>query len=437
MRSRDSLLNEIKSLPKGYISSKTIHGKTRFYLQHRDGLKVVGKYVKESELPLLRQQIDRRKELEKELSNLNDAPIIKRLSSNALSLTGEVMEKDVAVARFKEGELLWFDKDRAPLIFRTSHRLEPWLSSRVIDAHRTHSRLLKKMLRIAPSNDEETVLYVHAVTLVDDYWFRPQKSKLHWADVTFISDQYAALALKGDPSLLPSKARITPELTLGGSFEKCWKRIDGRWYMVKSGTKEELFSEWFCSSLANRLNIPTAQYFLENGYIYTPNFAEKENFEPMSSVAGRDDDSYEHVFPLVLGLSQRIAKEYLLLIFFDCLVNNVDRHNENCGFLRSRKTGEIISLAPNFDNNIALMAVNGYPHDIERKDDGLISCFRKFITKNKEAAKLFKSMSLPILTEDIIKKTLGNSPIKIDKDVLVTFLMNGYRRLICIYDNLQ
>ncbi len=437
MINRDAILEELKTLPRGYISNKTIKGKTFHYLQYREGKKIVSQYVPEQNVPILIKQIDMRAELERLLADyIDNTPLITPLCKSSLSLTGDIMEQDEVVATFKEGDLIWMDKDRAPLIFKRSTRLEPWLKGRAIDSHRTHSRLLKKALRIVTENDEQVSLYVHAVTLTDDYWFRPQKSKLHYKEVSFTSDLYSDLALNGNPYSLPSIGRITPELTTVGSFEKCWKRIDGQWYMLKKGTGDELFSECFCSELAKALDIPTARYFLSGDCIWTPNFAMDVNFEPMSSIAG-EDDRYEHIFPLVSSISEDLAKQYLLLVFFDCLVNNIDRHNENCGFLRNRKTGKIISLAPNFDNNIALTAVNGYPHDIKRYEDGLINIFKKFLRKNKEASRVFSSMKLPTLTEDTIKRILSASVLKTDEKTLVDYLMDGYKRLEEIQNDIK
>ena len=48
------------------------------------------------------------------------------------------------------------------------------------------------------------------------------------------------------------------------------------------------------------------------------------------------------------------------MIFLDTIVANPDRHTNNFGLLRDTNTGMLMSLAPNFDNNMALIA-RGYP----------------------------------------------------------------------------
>ena len=45
-----------------------------------------------------------------------------------------------------------------------------------------------------------------------------------------------------------------------------------------------------------------------------------------------------------------------MMIFYDALLHNDDRHNQNAGVLRNSTTGEIIGLAPYFDYNLGLIA---------------------------------------------------------------------------------
>lgn len=53
-------MNELKSLPKGYISRKVIRGRETFYLQWKENGKVKSKYLKHDEVDGFREQIRRR-----------------------------------------------------------------------------------------------------------------------------------------------------------------------------------------------------------------------------------------------------------------------------------------------------------------------------------------------------------------------------------------
>ena len=82
------IVEELNKLPKGYISKKTIHGKTYFYLQRKENSKVISEYIKSNEVENYRKLLVRRNKLEKELNVLLESgkklPI---LSKKAKELT--------------------------------------------------------------------------------------------------------------------------------------------------------------------------------------------------------------------------------------------------------------------------------------------------------------------------------------------------------------
>lgn len=71
------LEQEIALLPVGYISRKTINGKTRYYRQWTESGKVKSKYIREDEYGKISQAIARRKELQKQLKELKNQQSIK------------------------------------------------------------------------------------------------------------------------------------------------------------------------------------------------------------------------------------------------------------------------------------------------------------------------------------------------------------------------
>ena len=66
---RQSILNQIASLPKGNITTKTINGKSYYYWQYSQDGKQHAKLVKGEELEILREQIALRKALEEHLAS--------------------------------------------------------------------------------------------------------------------------------------------------------------------------------------------------------------------------------------------------------------------------------------------------------------------------------------------------------------------------------
>ena len=58
---------KLLALPKGYISKKNIRGKVYFYLQRKEGGKVVSKYISAENLHVVEEQVKLRKQLEASL----------------------------------------------------------------------------------------------------------------------------------------------------------------------------------------------------------------------------------------------------------------------------------------------------------------------------------------------------------------------------------
>ena len=88
----------IESLPRGYISVKTISGHTYYYRQWREGDKIISSYVPESYLNVVRQKIQIRKQNEELLKILRKDY---RKAEKAVLKFGEVTEEAIAQAKAK------------------------------------------------------------------------------------------------------------------------------------------------------------------------------------------------------------------------------------------------------------------------------------------------------------------------------------------------
>ena len=92
----------IASLPRGYISVKTISGHQYFYRQWREGSRIISSYVPESYLNVVRQKIQIRKQNEELLKILKKDY---RKAERAVLKLGEVSEADIAKAKEKVASL--------------------------------------------------------------------------------------------------------------------------------------------------------------------------------------------------------------------------------------------------------------------------------------------------------------------------------------------
>ena len=427
-----ALKEELSQCRNGYISRKVINGKVRFYLQWMEDGKLKSKYIKDEELDSVRALVEHRKELQEQIKELkstpegiSDANQKRKAVRNMQTITGTLMSEDRPIAKIKNGIIVDTEESLLPLYLKRTKDVEGWVAGRAIDSHRTNSRLLKKALRLRTTDDVQTALAVNAATVTDRYWFRPEGSTATYEDVRFKENYFDQLALRGDPDSFSRKPSRTPELTNIGSFEKCWKLIDGSWWMYKSGNDQEYFSELFICKLGEKLGLNMAHYEMDGDYIRSKDFTDSAsvNFEPMKSLVDANED-YEVCFNALNEISSELAKQYLVLIWMDSICYNMDRHTENFGFLRDVKTGKILSLAPNYDNNIALIA-KGNLKDATRASDGLIKFLREFVQNNAVAREMYRSMNLPVITEEIIDECLDEIPIEVDRDYIRTFILSG------------
>lgn len=336
----------------------------------------------------------------------------------------EILSADTVVAVWNDGQLTVVNDALLPFYLKRISNAEMWLESRAIDSHRANSRLLKKALRLAEKDDVSTVVHVNGATITDNYWVRPVGSELTYADVKFDNDYFSNLALKGTydsfNKAANSKHSKTPELTNVGSFEKCWKLRDGKWWMYKKANHNELFSELFVFELGKALKMNMAYYECGQGFIKSLDFTDsaKVNFEPASTFMG-DNEDYEDVVTELQKICPEAIADYVRMIFIDTIVANPDRHTNNFGLLRDVRTGKFTGFAPNFDNNMALIS-RGYPKKSTSKDL-LISLFNELLDNHS----MYKAY-LPELDKSTVKEILDKINMKVKRQEITDFVMSRY-----------
>lgn len=337
----------------------------------------------------------------------------------------EILSRDTVVAVWRNNKLQIINNDLLSLYLRRIKDAKSWLETRAIDSHRANSRLLKKALRLTEKDDVSTVLYVNAATITDTYWVREIGSNLKYEDVRFNKDYFSNLALRGLYSSFNSAAKRkdtkTPELTNIGSFEKCWKLRDGKWWIYKSANQKEQFSELFVYELGKALGMNMAYYEKGDKCVKSLDFTDsaKVIFEPASSFMG-DEEDYIKVVEKLKELCPQAIPDYIKMIFLDTITANPDRHTGNFGLLRDVQTGKLLGLAPNFDNNMALIA-RGYPTSTQ-KNDLLIALFNELIQKYPEY-----KMYIPKVTEQTVKSIIKKLNMKVKSKTVIDLVMSRYK----------
>lgn len=345
-----------------------------------------------------------------------------------MTLNGMLMSADMEVAKIENGTVMPVHEPLMPLYLQRVNDFEGWLKGRAIDKHRTNSRLLKKALRLTAAEDVEVVLKVHGATITDNYWFRKAGSNLTYNDVKFKENMFDKLALYGDPDSFNYPEAATPELTNIGSYEKCWRLMDGNWWLYKQGSDAERFSELFIFYLGEALGFSMAHYELEDGYIKSLDYTRQElNYEPMYSLVGEDED-YQKSWDALEKRCTTAAEDFVKMVFLDTICFNMDRHTKNYGVLRDIKTGDVVGLAPNFDNNIALIS-RGYPQNIERTNDRLIQLFVDFISNNDTVRRMYEEIDTASISKELIKGCIKKTCFTVDEDAVCIFILNGAKRI--------
>ncbi|HBN85954.1 MAG TPA: hypothetical protein DDZ89_19175 [Clostridiales bacterium] len=315
-----------------------------------------------------------------------------------------LLSKDIPIAKFINGVVEPILPERLPFFLQRTSNTEAWLLSRAIDSHRPNSRLLKKALRLAKKDDLFTVLSVNAATITDNYWVKPLHDATTYADVRFNFNLFDQLALSGDVDSFNQLPSRTPELTNIGSYEKCWRLIGGKWWMLKAGKPEELFSELLICRIAKLLGFPVAEYEQEGEYIKSRDFTDhgKWDFEPAAGIIG-EEINYIQIYELFNQFGAQTGDDYIQMCYLDALVMNMDRHEYNFGLLRNSDTGEVLRMAPFFDHNIALVS-RGYSKASSFENDLLINDF----TALSRYAK--RPLKIPLMTKGELIKQVTEIP---------------------------
>lgn len=307
----------------------------------------------------------------------------------------KIMHKDRVISLADDNGITEIvNKELCPACFTEGMPLNIWLDNRTVDIHRSHSRRLFKALRLKTSADTEQIITVgHGISITDNWWVQKSNENLDYQALKRYNEELADIALFGSPSSESGDTSGYRELGTVGSYEKAWRFIDNSWHMFKYGNTQELISEYYSYLFLTSMDAPIAEYRihrycseetgLKSSYIVTKDFTDnaKVDFEPFCNYYA-DNEEPDYIIP---RLDENLIKPYVMMLFYDTLLYNGDRHNQNVGVLKNSDTGEIIGLAPYFDYNLALVSVG-----IPRIDSDKGNLFTRDLLGNEVCRRVLK-----------------------------------------------
>lgn len=173
-----------------------------------------------------------------------------------------------------------------------------------------------------------------------------------------------------------------------------------------------------------RLGFPMVEYWPDSGFVWSADFTEGiYNFEPASAIVG-DEEDYAYDYDRLTALESSLGVQYLDILYMDALCFNMDRHMENYGVLRDRSTGRIVRMAPNFDNNIALIS-RGYPSEARHTNGLLIDLFVELLEEKG------LSYQPPVLNGAVVREVAESTlpEEEIDRDYVVEMVLERGQRI--------
>ena len=270
-----------------------------------------------------------------------------------------------------------------------------WLRERAIDLNTFLHRQLANEL-IGSRDKTAIAIMTHMYSISDTFTcfaegeFIPRAELCKQEEQDEVSD---FILISSDTSLR-KQGIVTPNASTDGSFPKTWKYEKGAWWLYKLQSSDATRSEREISHALMDCGWDAAEYQYCGSYrnrIKSKNFVgEGEFFEPYDSLrfmfSDKSDDELV-IYKNIATLGEEFEKQYRRILLADALFMNTDRHMRNFGVIRSAVTGEILRMAPNFDNNQAYKSNPGGHYS-----DAMLRSFDKVYGFTKEDGKELKAL---------------------------------------------
>lgn len=301
---------------------------------------------------------------------------------------------DVPVATFEyeKGVITAFVAEKEHLLPKqickaTADGFARWLSERAIDLNTFLHRQLANEL-IGSRDKTAIAIMTHMFSISDTFTCFAEGEFILRKDLCKVEEQDSVsdfILISSDTSLR-KRSIVTPNASTDGSFPKTWKYENGEWWLYKLQSSTATRSEREISHVLMACGWDAAEYQYSGSYrtrIRSKNFVGvNEFFEPYDSLRfmfeDRSDDELV-IYENIASLGKQFEKDFRRILLADASFMNTDRHMRNYGVIRSSITGEILRMAPNFDNNQAYLSNPGGHYS-----SGMLRSFEKMYGLTEE-----------------------------------------------------
>ena len=260
-------------------------------------------------------------------------------------------------------------KSLLPLDLELSDRgLVKWLKRRTIPGNRAYVQNFLAKLGLNEKDTKGIIDFCKGLSLNDCYWivdenFSGKFSENNLYDNRF-SNVLSQIAFTGYGSFQKTSLRSSPEFTTNGMLAKCWRRVNGKIVLYKSGTEgfansgNEPYCEYYACQVAETMGIDAVQYGLSKwkGRLCSTCelFTSKEySFMPVGNIV--KEGGIKAVIEYYKSLGGNYLDAFADMIVFDAVILNTDRHFGNFGFMIDNRTNTICAPAPLFDHGLSLL----------------------------------------------------------------------------------
>lgn len=280
------------------------------------------------------------------------------------------MNKDVVVATYEEREGT-LDNTYAlieqcdPYLPYGFAGIDDWIDGRQIAKHRTSIEKLMRELGLTSRHD--FIAMARCLSLTDTFWMKRADEGISWDEVSLyrnpFDDVIARIAFDGTGMYGRQNSPTSPEFATSGSFAKCWVRDGDEISLLKRGSSGwanagfEPYSEVLAAELLDVAGVDHVPYTIEQYHGKLASKCPLFTSEDVGFVsAHRFFDGPFDVDDVLAFCDQHGGQEsFREMVVMDAVMANVDRHAGNYGFLVDNATGEVLRMAPLFDQNMACL----------------------------------------------------------------------------------